>query len=555
MRRIVIGRRQLCQAALWASLGLAACSTGGTSQTSSQKSGEIDTSRFIASVIDEPDTVDFQCSTIHYTVALNAFDRLVETKARRDGSVGIDPSLAESWEVSDDGLDYTFHLRKDVTFSDGTPLTSSDVLYTFTRLLTHPKSCNGDIVRDILGASRLEKGETDKLEGFRIIDDLNFVITLEQPFAAFLACLCMPGASILSEKSTKEAGERFGLEPECTIGTGPFVFAKWIPGDRLLLTTNPNYWAGKKVESEGLDLSFAYEPQELGALFDNGELDILNLDSFGDLSEFYLHGDIYQDRLHKAQHVGIDYIALNESIQPLGDVRVRKALQLALNRQTLLDAIYDGAGKVEHGIYPHGLLGFNPDLAAIPYDPAQARELLTQAGVGDGFDLDVCLSSTCTQRQHQMINLAISMWEEVGVRARLSILPDEEFMEKRKAGMIPCFTASWAADYDDPDNFIYTFFGTRENARFRSLCYENEEVMARVRAARSIMDEQVRVAEYRDLERIIVQDEAAWIPLFSKERTFLVSDRIGNFTVGWNGWFETSYKYMSVKRPRGTEGA
>jgi ABC-type transport system substrate-binding protein len=116
---------------------------------------------------------------------------------------------------------------------------------------------------------------------------------------------------------------------------------------------------------------------------------------------------------------------------------VRKALQLALNRQTLLDAIYDGAGKVEHGIYPHGLLGFNPDLAAIPYDPAQARELLTQAGVGDGFDLDVCLSSTCTQRQHQMINLAISMWGEVGVRARLSILPDEEFMEKRKAGMIP----------------------------------------------------------------------------------------------------------------------
>jgi ABC-type transport system substrate-binding protein len=79
--------------------------------------------------------------------------------------------------------------------------------------------------------------------------------------------------------------------------------------------------------------------------------------------------------------------------------------------------------------------------------------------------------------------------------------------------------------------------------------------MARVRAARSIMDEQARVAEYRDLERIIVQDEAAWIPLFSKERTYLVSDRIGNFTVGWNGWFETSYKYMSVKRPRGTEGA
>ena len=125
-------------------------------------------SHFLVSVEDEPDTVDFQCTTIYYTIAQNVFNRLVEMESDEKGDIEILPSLAESWEISDDGRTYTFRLRDDVNFSNGSPLTASDVEYTFTRLLTHPDSCNRDIVDGILGAEALMNGEADQLEGFQV---------------------------------------------------------------------------------------------------------------------------------------------------------------------------------------------------------------------------------------------------------------------------------------------------------------------------------------------------------------------------------------------------
>ena len=530
-------------------LCLASCSgapnDSQASSASTQSTGA-DTSNYLVSVLDEPTTMDFQCTTTDYTIALNCFNRLVEMSKEEDGSVKVAPSLAESWEVSDDGLVYTFHLHKGVRFSNGSPLTASDVLYSFTRLLTHPDSSNSDIVHDIKGAKQLMEGEATKLEGFRILDDETFVIALEQPFSAFLACLCMPGASILDEQTMQEVGDGFGKDPASTIGTGSFVITEWNAGKGLILKANDTCWEGAP-KLAGLDLRFTYHPEALSKMFDDGELDILNLDDLGDLSEFYLHGDAYRDNLRTAQHIGIDYIALNESVTPLNDVRVRKALQLALNRQTLLDATYGGAGLVENGIYPHGLLGFNPNLAPIPYDVQKAASLLAEAGYADGFNMVVSLRNTSTERQRNLMEMVASMWDKVGVRATIEVLSEEDFMQKRTSGQLACYAATWAADYDDPDNFVYTFFGSEANTKNRSLCYGNKEIIKRVRDARSIMDDEARIKEYDELERIIVQDDAAWIPLFSKERHYLVSERVENFTCSWNGWFETSYKYMSIR--------
>lgn len=200
---------------------LSACPSLGkdSSSDATQATGpELDTSRFVIAIEDEPDTVDFQCTSIYYTVAINVFNRLVETELDEKGEAFVAPSLAESWDVSDDGRNYTFHLRKGVTFTNGSPLTSSDVLYTFNRLLTHPDSCNRDIADPILGANELTNGEANELEGFTIHNDHDFTITLKE---AFLACLSMPGASILDEKSVSAAGDLFGKDPEHTIGTGP----------------------------------------------------------------------------------------------------------------------------------------------------------------------------------------------------------------------------------------------------------------------------------------------------------------------------------------------
>ncbi|SDB10052.1 ABC transporter substrate-binding protein [Butyrivibrio sp. INlla16] len=507
---------------------------------------EPDVSKFVVAVEEEPDTVDFQCTSIHYTVAQNVFNRLVEMENNAHGSAVVLPSLAKDWEVSDDGMTYTFHLREGVTFSNGSPLTASDVLYSFTRLLTHPDSCNQDIIDNIAGAAKLEAGETDQLEGFKILGDLDFSITLEEPFAAFLPCLSMPGASIMDEATTIEAGDRFGTEPEWTVGTGSFVLWKWNKGEGMLLKANKNCWNGAP-KCEGLDLRFLSEAEDIEALFEKGELDILDLDGLGSDADKYLNDSSYKDRLFRAHPVGITYIALNESIDPLNNVAVRKALQMALDRQALLDSSRNGRGEIEQGIFPHGLSGYNEDLPEIAYDPDAAAALLADAGYGDGFEMTISVKSSVAEWEKSMMESVASMWEKIGVKATVEVIDDSEWMTLRKGGQLSCYEATWTADFNDPDNFIYTFFGNKENTTFRSLCYPREDIMKRVTDARAITDKDERIKEYRDLEKTIIQDEAAWIPLFSRIRYYVKSEKLDGIKASWNGSVKNNYRNMSKK--------
>ncbi len=536
----------ICSLLISMVLAATSCGSSETTNTAIQDlSAEPDVSHFLVAVEDEPDTVDFQCTSIHYTIAQNVFNRLIEMENDENGDMVLLPSLAESWEVSESGTDYSFHLRKGVTFSNGSALTASDVQYTFERLLTHPNSCNKDIVDIIVGAAALENGETDTLEGFKVLDDLSFVITIDQPFEAFLACLTMPGASILDEETTTEAGDLFGKDPEWTIGTGSFVMWKWTPEEEMLLKANPKCWQGAP-KCEGLDLLFLKDAREIRDLFEKGEIDVLDLDELGNAAEFFFHGSEYQDRLFSVPRIGITYIAMNESIAPLDDVRVRKAMQLALDRPTLLAAVYGGRGNIENGIFPHGLYGYNPDLPEIAYDPEEAKKLLADAGYKDGIDLTVSVNSESTKWELSVLQMAESMWEAVGIRATIEVIDESDFMSRRKSGELQCYTAQWMADFNDPDNFIYTFFGNSHNTTFRSLCYPKEDIMNRVQTARTMSDPKKRISEYRELERIIVQEDAAWIPLYSRMRYYVTSKRLGGIQASWNGSVKNKYREMTI---------
>ncbi|WP_029323367.1 ABC transporter substrate-binding protein [Butyrivibrio sp. AE3004] len=521
----------------------AADNAGGVKE---EANAEPDVSKFLIAVEEEPDTVDFQCTSIHYTIAQNVFDRLVEMENNAHGSAVVLPSLAKEWEVSDDELTYTFHLRDGVTFSNGSALTASDVLYSFTRLLTHPDSCNQDIVDVIAGADKLQSGETDQLEGFKVLGDLDFSITLEEPFAAFLPCLSMPGASIMDEETTVNAGERFGIDPEWTIGTGSFILWKWNKGEGMLLKANKDCWNGAP-KCEGVNLKFMSDADEISALFEKGELDILDLDGLGSVADKYLEDDSYKDRLFRAHPVGITYIALNESIEPLNDVSVRKALQLALDRQALLDSSLNGKGEIEQGIFPHGLSGYNEDLAEIAYDPDAAASLLAEAGYGDGFEMTISVKSSVSSWEKPMMEDVASMWDKIGVKATVEVIDEAEWMKLRKSGKLSCYEATWTADFNDPDNFIYTFFGNKENTTFRSLCYPREDIMERVSDARAIADKDERIKEYRELEQTIIQEDAAWIPLFSRIRYYVKGERLGGIKASWNGSVKNNYRNMTIQ--------
>lgn len=525
----------------------ASAASAGSTATVAEPDVGIDTTNYLKIQDDNPDTVDPQATTEYYTVAMNIFDRLVEVKANGDGTSEIVPSLAKSWEISDDGLTYTFTLNEGVKFSNGADLTSSDVLYTIKRMLTYEKAVNDDIYDMIQGASDVAEGKTEELAGFKVIDDYNFSITLEEPYGAFLACLTTPGASIFDEETTEQAGDQFGIDPAVTIGTGPFTFAAWEFNSELVLSANKDYWDGAPA-CEGLVLKVIPDEATARMMFENGELDILDMDNNASQLEYFLNNDAYQDQIVSGPRVGVYYICLNEKFTELSDARVRKALQYSIDRQAILDSLYAGKGQLENGIFPHGLIGYNADLPEIPYDVEQAKALLAEAGYPDGFEMELCYSSDAGQTTKDMLEIISAYWAEIGVTAKVTEVDEGSFYDMRAAGEIESYTSSWSADFNDPDNFIYSFFGNESNIERRGFGYSNTEAIARVAAARAIVNEDERIAEYQDLEKLVIQEDAAWVPLFSKEHLFVVNPAVSGFQVSWNGWSGNYYRNVSVTR-------
>lgn len=503
------------------------------------------TANYLKIVEETPDIVDPQCTTDYYTVGMNIFDRLVEVKANGDGTSEIVPSLAASWDISPDGLEYTFHLVEGVKYTNGADFTASDVLYSINRMLTYEKALNGDIYDIIVGSEELKAGETQSISGVEVVDDYTVKITLSQPYAAFLACLTTPGASMLDEETTEQAGDQFGIDPAVTIGTGPFIFESWEFNAQMILVANPDCWSGAPA-CEGIVMMDIPDEATQRMMFENGELDLLDLDNATSQADYFLSNEAYADQITSGQRVGIYYIALNELHEALANVQVRQALQRALDRQAILDALYGGRGKVENGIFSTGLIGFNPELPAIPYDVEAAKALLSEAGYPDGFEMELCYSSDSSQTTKDLLEIVSAQWAQIGVTAKVTEVDEGSFTDRRAAGELDAYTNSWSADFNDPDNFIYTFFGTSDNSVRRGLNYANEDAIARVAAARGIVDEAERVAEYQALEQLIIQDEAAWVPLYSKEHLYVVNPRVSGFTVSWNGWSSNYYRNVSV---------
>lgn len=501
---------------------------------------------YLKIAVSTPDIVDPQCTTEYYVVALNIFDRLVEVKASGDGTSEIVPSLAKSWEISDDGLTYTFHLEEGVKYSNGADLTASDVLYTIKRMLTYDKAVNSDVYDIIEGAADMKDGKTEELSGFEQVSDYEFKITLSAPYAAFLACLTTPGASILDEETTEAAGDKFGIDPAVTIGTGPFIFESWELNAEMILVANENCWSGAP-KCAGISMKDIPDESTQRMMFENGELDLLDLDLAASQMDYFLdEANGYTGQIASGPRVGVHYICLNESFEPLDNVNVRKALQMSLDRQAMLDALYSGQGQLEHGIFPHGLIGYNASLPEIPYDVEGAKSLLAEAGYADGFPMELCYSSDVGQSTKDLLEIIAAQWKEIGVDVKVTEIDEGSFLDKRAAGEIMSYKNDWSADFNDPDNFIYSFFGTVDNVTRRGFNYTNTDAIDRVAAARAIVDEKERVAEYQALEQLIIQDEAVWVPLFSREHLFVVNPRVQGFAVSWNGWSDNYYRNVSV---------
>ena len=543
-------------AALTAGLALTGCGGSKTSDTTDNTAGaesestaetkgvDVDTTGYLIAALNaDIQTADVQKTSKDYEVPFNIFDRLVDVEVGTDGNSKIVPSLAESWDISDDGLEYTFHLRQGVKFHNGNDFTAEDVAYTFHRMLTVEGGVNTEFIDQIKGADELLAGETDTLEGVEVVDDYTIKVTLKEPFAGFLASISSPGVSIYDSEATEAAGDQFGMDPAVTVGTGPFEFSSWSFNNQLVLTRNEDYWKGASG-LPGVVIKIIPDTETQSMMFESGELDILDLDYAADSVDRFT--ETYPDQIVQGPRVGIVYFTMNFNKEPFQDVRVRKAVQMSIDRQAILDALYGGRGQVEQGIFPHGLIGFNPDQEEIKYDPEAAKALLAEAGYADGFDMEIAADSSASDTMTMALEIVSDQLAEVGIRAEIKNYDESTWLETRKSGELGSFMSTWSADYNDPDNFIYTFFGNEEKTRIRSINYPDTEVMERVAKARTIVNENERLAEYKALEEKIIHEDAAWVPMFSRLHLFAVSKRVQGFAPLWSGLSDQLFYNISL---------
>ncbi|MEO1450457.1 MAG: ABC transporter substrate-binding protein [Bacteroidota bacterium] len=402
---------------------------------------------------------------------------------RLDSALHIQPSLAKSWEISPNGLTYTFLLRSEIFFHadecfgemESRAVTAQDVVYSFTRICDPVTASTGKwIFKDkIAGLDAYLANEAPAISGFKALNDSTFQLTLTRPFPALLGLLAMPYGYVLPREAVEFYDVDFRAHP---VGTGPFRFFRWNEGQSLILHRNPTYWETENdVPLPYLDaIHVQFMPSRLSAFmaFVQGKLDFI-----GDLDPAYkdeiltLDGQItpqyaeqYQFQL--APQLNTEYLGFQidpdlEVAQnhPLLDLRVRKALNYAIDRPKLVRYLLNGMGiAAESGFIPAGMPGFDPEaVKGYDFDPDRARALLTEAGFPGGAGLpEITLNST--QKYAAISAFLQKSFENIGVKVRIQNLQGGALRKEIYNSRINFWRASWIADYPDGENYLSLFY-------------------------------------------------------------------------------------------------
>ena len=445
-----------------------------------------------------------------------------------DGNVV--PSSAHSWDVLEGGKRYVFRLRQDARWSDGVPLTAHDFAFAWRRTL-HPAtvSPNASLLFDVRGARRFHSGDNTNPDslGVSAPDDLTLVVELNEPVGYFLHLLTHYAAFPVPRHAVEAYGDEW-IAVERLVCNGPFVLAGWQPGVSVTMVRNPNYSGRFFGNLQAIELDLANKPERFLERYEANELDFVGLGAeFVERMRYRYPGEYLS-----APTLGLSFIGFNQAYPPLDDVRVRRALVHATDRQALVDLLAPGyPTPVPGGFLPPGIPGHSPEVG-LEYNPGLARDLFAQAGYpgGQGFpELNLYLFGS--KGSDRMGDLISHGWREtLGItlhHQHTDLI--ENFHTINLAGL---WHVTWIADYPDADNFLRVALGHYQVLKY----WNNPEFNRLVEEARRCLEPQQRSQMYRDADRLLTEG-AVLMPLSYFRRHTLIKPWVKNFHPGMQHFY------------------
>ena len=420
-------------------------------------------------------------------------------------SMDVEPQLAESWKVSDDGLTWTFKLRKGVKFHDGTPFNAKAVYESFARVIdkNHPFYN--------FGKWKYLSMSLGMVKEIKVIDDYTIALVTQKPYAPLLNNLALWLCPILSPKAMEQHKDQIGLNP---VGTGPFKFVKWVKDDQIVLERNNDYW-GEKAKLDRIILKSIPEPSARLMALQSGTVDIaddLDPDSINLVKKEAKHAII------ERPSINVGYLALNTEKPALKDPRVRQAINYAVDKATLIKTIFQGLAIPAKNPFPPSIWGYNNSIKDYEYSPEKAKKLLAEAKFDMNTELELWampVSRAYMPEPVKTAELIQAYLAAAGIKAKIVRHEWGAYLEKTANGLHDMCMLGWLGGNADPDNFLYGLLSADlaktpgaanvalwKNAEYTDLCLK----------AQKIFDKGERTKLYMKAQEIFHAD-APWVPL------------------------------------------
>lgn len=461
------------------------------------------------------DTAQYTTSVEFTAGSYTVYNRLVEFA---HGSTDIEPGLAEKWDVSSDGLQYTFHLRHGVKFQTTSffkptrEFNADDVVFTYERMLDPDQPFHK--AYPVPFPYFADLGLAKNIAKVEALDPYTVRFTLKTVDAPFLQQIAMPFASILSAEYTDQllkAGKAsdINLFP---VGTGPFIFRSYTKDDTIRFDGNPDYWKPGIVKVSKLIFAITVDPAVRLQKLKRGECQIMSYPRPADISAVKADAS-----LAMPSEVGFNLgmIGYNTTRKPLDNVQVRRALDMSINKKAIIESVYQGAGQLATNPMPPTQWGYNKSLKDAPYDLDKAKALLKEAGYPDGFDLT--LWAMPVQRPYNpnarlMAEMLQADWAKIGVKVNIVTFEWGEYIRRAHAGEHQALLIGWTGDYGDPDNWLGVLLGCDavSGSNFSKWCYKPFDDL--ITQARSTNDLAQRTKDYMEAQ-VIFKDQVPFTPI------------------------------------------